>query len=155
MPLSQFEMHLKDDLQPIFDGGLKNLKNPPFSDDMDTEEVEELLNRSIRQSERYRNLREKGKSFEEIKADFKQPAEMSVFSWNGDIDTTMTPMDSIKWYLKYFRSSFMATETNTGKVKAYVGGPNYEHFMYDMVKGGKRQVGSTVKPFFIYTCDAK
>ena len=144
------EMHLKDDLQPIFDGGLKNLKNPPFSDDMDTEEVEELLNRSIRQSERYRNLREKGKSFEEIKADFKQPAEMSVFSWNGDIDTTMTPMDSIKWYLKYFRSSFMATETNTGKVKAYVGGPNYEHFMYDMVKGGKRQVGSTVKPF-LYT----
>ena len=144
------EMHLKDDLQPIFDGGLKNLKNPPFSDDMDTEEVEELLNRSIRQSERYRNLREKGKSFEEIKADFKQPTEMSVFSWNGDIDTTMTPMDSIKWYLKYFRSSFMATETNTGKVKAYVGGPNYEHFMYDMVKGGKRQVGSTVKPF-LYT----
>ena len=144
------EMHLKGDLQPIFDEGLKNLKNPPFSDDMDAEEVEELLNRSIRQSERYRTLREQGKSFEEIKAVFKQPAEMSVFSWNGDIDTTMTPMDSIKWYLKYFRSSFMATETSTGKVKAYVGGPNYEHFMYDMVKGGKRQVGSTVKPF-LYT----
>ena len=144
------KMHLKDDLQPIFDEGLKNLDNPPFSDDMDDDEVEELLNRSIRQSERYRFLREKGKSFEEIKAVFNQPAEMSVFSWEGDIDTTMTPMDSIKWYLKYFRSSFMATETKTGKVKAYVGGPNYEHFMYDMVKGGKRQVGSTVKPF-LYT----
>jgi penicillin-binding protein 1A len=75
---------------------------------------------------------------------------MTVFSWKGEIDTIMSPMDSIKWYLRYFRSSFMAMETHTGKVKAYVGGPNYKYFMYDMVKGGKRQVGSTVKPF-LYT----
>ncbi len=142
--------HLSGDLQPVFDRRMKSLKNPPFSDDMDEEDVEGLINRSIRQSERYRVLREQGKSFDEIKAVFNEPAEMSIFSWEGDIDTTMTPIDSIKWYLRYFRSSFMATETKTGKVKAYVGGPNYEHFMYDMVKGGKRQVGSTVKPF-LYT----
>ena len=75
---------------------------------------------------------------------------MTVFSWAGEKDTTMTPMDSIKYYLRYFRSSFMAMDTETGKVKAYVGGPNYKYFMYDMVKDGKRQVGSTVKPF-LYT----
>ena len=75
---------------------------------------------------------------------------MSLFSWKGEIDTIMSPVDSIKWYLRFFRSSFMAMENGSGMVRAYVGGPSYEHFMYDMVKGGKRQVGSTVKPF-LYT----
>jgi penicillin-binding protein 1A len=75
---------------------------------------------------------------------------MTIFSWDGEIDTVMAPIDSIKWYLRYFRSSFMAMDTETGKVKAYVGGPNYKYFMYDMVKDVKRQVGSTVKPF-LYT----
>lgn len=144
------EQHLRYDLQPEFDGSLKYLNNPPFANNMTTGEVEELLNRAIRQSERYRVLREQGKNFEEIKKNFQQPVEMTIFSWKGEIDTTMTPMDSIKWYLRFFRSSFMAMETETGKVRAYVGGPNYKHFMYDMVKGGKRQVGSTVKPF-LYT----
>ncbi|MFW6290578.1 MAG: penicillin-binding transpeptidase domain-containing protein, partial [Mariniphaga sp.] len=90
------------------------------------------------------------KSFREIKKNFREPVEMTIFSWKGEIDTIMSPMDSIKWYLRYFRSSFMAMETESGKVKAYVGGPNYQYCMYDMVKGGKRQVGSTVKPF-LYT----
>ncbi len=144
------EKHLSENIQPIFDGSLENLENAPFSDDMNEEEVESLLNRSIRQSERYRASRQNGKTFDEIKKTFNEPVEMSVFAWKGDIDTIMTPLDSIKWYLRYFRSSFMAMETETGKVKAYVGGPNYEHFMYDMVKLGKRQVGSTVKPF-LYT----
>ena len=89
-------------------------------------------------------------SFSKIKENFNQPVDMTVFSWRGEIDTTMTPLDSIKWYLRFFRSSFMAMEPETGKVKAYVGGPNYKYFMYDMVKTGKRQVGSTVKPF-LYT----
>lgn len=142
--------HLKNNLQPIFDRRLKSLRNPPFSDNMSPAEVESLLDRSIRQSERYRVLRKAGKDFNEIKKIFKQPVEMTVFSWDGDIDTTMAPLDSIKWYLRYFRSSLMAVETKTGKVKAYVGGPDYKYFMYDMVKGGKRQVGSTVKPF-LYT----
>ena len=144
------EQHLKLDLQPEFDGSIKDLNNPPFANNMTGEEVESLLDRSIRQSERFRVLREQGKNFSEIKENFKLPVEMTVFSWEGEIDTLMTPIDSIKWYLRYFRSSFMAMETETGKVTAYVGGPNYKHFMYDMVKGGKRQVGSTVKPF-LYT----
>ena len=144
------EQHLRYDLQPTFDGSLKGLKNPPFADNMSREEVDGLLDRSIRQSERFRVLRLQGLSFEEIKENFKKPVEMTIFSWKGEIDTLMAPIDSIKWYLRYFRSSFMAMETETGKVKAYVGGPNYKHFMYDMVKDGKRQVGSTVKPF-LYT----
>ena len=148
--VESIEQHLKLDLQPEFDGSIKDLDNPPFANNMTTEEVETLLDRSIRQSERFRVLSEQGKNFNEIKENFNQPVEMTIFSWKGEIDTLMSPIDSIKWYLRYFKSSFMAMETETGKVKAYVGGPNYKHFMYDMVKGGKRQVGSTVKPF-LYT----
>jgi len=142
--------HLKNDLQPEFDGGMKYLNNPPFANNMTHKQVEELINREIRQSERFRVLNEAGKNFSEIKRNFREPVEMTVFSWEGEIDTVMSPLDSIKWYLRFFRSSFMAMETETGKVRAYVGGPDYKHFMYDMVTGGKRQVGSTVKPF-VYT----
>ncbi|SHF94406.1 penicillin-binding protein 1A [Mariniphaga anaerophila] len=144
------EYHLGKNLQPEFDGGMKYLKNPPFANNMTADEVESLLNREIRRSERYRVLHNQGKSFKEIKENFNEPVDMTIFSWKGEIDTIMSPKDSIKWYLRYFRSSFMAMETHSGKVKAYVGGPNYKYFMYDMVKGGKRQVGSTVKPF-LYT----
>ena len=142
--------HLKLDLQPDFFKHLKTLKNPPFSDDMDEGAVDDLLNRSIRQSERYRVLRLEGKNFDQIKKVFQEPTEMELFTWDGDIDTIMSPLDSIKHYLSYFRSAFMAMDLATGQVRAYVGGPDYKHFMYDMVKGGKRQVGSTVKPF-LYT----
>ncbi len=144
------EKHLGGDLQPMFDGSLKDLRNPPFGNNMSSEETESLLERSIRQSERYRVLKAEGMNMKEIRENFNQPVEMTVFSWRGEIDTLMSPIDSIKWYLRYFRSSFMAMEPETGKVKAYVGGPNYKYFMYDMVKDGKRQVGSTVKPF-LYT----
>ncbi|MGC9356057.1 MAG: penicillin-binding transpeptidase domain-containing protein, partial [Mariniphaga sp.] len=144
------EYHLKNNLQPEFDGGMKYLNNPPFANNMTASEVEDLLNREIRRSERYRVLNNQGENFREIKENFRQPVEMTIFSWEGEIDTIMSPLDSIKWYLRHFRSSFMAMETHSGKVKAYVGGPNYKYFMYDMVKGGKRQVGSTVKPF-LYT----
>jgi len=142
--------HLSANLQPLFDNRVKSLKNPPFSNDMSKDEIEDLLARFIKQTERYRVLSAAGKSYREIRENFDIPVDMTIFSWKGDIDTIMSPLDSIKWYLRYFRSSFMAMENGTGKVKAYVGGPNYEHFMYDMVKGGKRQVGSTVKPF-LYT----
>ncbi|HKJ41557.1 MAG TPA: transglycosylase domain-containing protein [Sunxiuqinia sp.] len=142
--------HLKLDLQPDFFQNLKRLKNPPFSDDLSDDEVQNLLNREIRKSERYRIMRLAGKSFNQIKKAFQKPREMEVFTWNGDKDTIMTPMDSIKHYLSYLRSAFMAMDLQTGQVRAYVGGPDYNHFMYDMVKGGKRQVGSTVKPF-LYT----
>jgi len=144
------EYHLKNNLQPEFDGGMRFLNNPPFANNMAASEVEDLLNREIRRSERYRVLNSQGKNFNEIRENFKKPVEMTIFSWKGEIDTLMSPVDSIKWYLRHFRSSFMAMETHSGKVKAYVGGPNYKFFMYDMVKGGKRQVGSTVKPF-LYT----
>jgi len=144
------EHHLKDDLQPLFDGSMKSLNNPPFANNMTNEEVDKLLNREIRKSERYRVMKKAGKNFGEIRRKFEKPAKMTVFSWKGEIDTTMTPLDSIKYYLRYFRSSFMAMDTETGKVKAYIGGPDYKYFMYDMVKDGKRQVGSTVKPF-LYT----
>lgn len=144
------EKHLSGDLQPMFDGSLKDLRNPPFGNNMTTEETESLLNRSIRQSERYRVLKAGGMNMKQIKVNFEQPVDMTIFSWRGEIDTLMSPIDSIKWYLRYFRSSFMAMEPETGKVKAYVGGPNYKYFMYDMVKDGKRQIGSTVKPF-LYT----
>lgn len=142
--------HLRENLQPLFDRRVKSLRNPPFSNNMSAAETDELIDRSIRQTERYRILRESGKNFGEIREEFKKPVEMTIFSWTGEIDTLMSPIDSIKWYLRFFRSSFMALENGTGKVKAYVGGPSYEYFMYDMVKGGKRQVGSTVKPF-LYT----
>ncbi len=142
--------HLSENLQPLFDRRVGSLRNPPFSNNMTAVESDELIDRSIRQTERHRVLREEGKSWSEIRSEFSKPVEMTIFSWKGDIDTIMSPIDSIKWYLRYFRSSFMAMENGSGQVKAYVGGPSYEYFMYDMVKGGKRQVGSTVKPF-LYT----
>jgi penicillin-binding protein 1A len=143
-------MHLRENLQPLFDRRIGSLKNPPFSNNMTAAEIDEIIERAMRQTERFRVLREAGKTSAEIKVEFSKPVEMSLFSWKGEIDTIMSPIDSIKWYLRFFRSSFMAMENGSGMVKAYVGGPSYEHFMYDMVKGGKRQVGSTVKPF-LYT----
>lgn len=142
--------HLKTDLQPDFEKHLKTLKNPPFSNDMDDEAVEHLETLAMRQSERYRVLRLQGMNADQIKENFSKKVEMRVFSWNGDRDTIMSPMDSIRYYLSYLRSSIMAMDLETGQVRAYVGGPDYRHFMYDMVLGGKRQVGSTVKPF-LYT----
>ena len=119
------EQHLRYDIQPMFDGSIKDLRNPPFANNMTSEETESLLDRAMKQSERYRVLKLAGKDINQIKANFNQPVEMTVFSWNGEIDTTMSPIDSIKWYLRFFRSSFMAMEPESGKVKAYVGGPNY------------------------------
>jgi len=142
--------HLKTELQPLFEKHLRALRYPPFPNDFTKEEGEALLNREMTQSERYRTWRLAGFSPEEIRRKFDMRVEMNVFTWNGDRDTLMTPLDSIRHYLGFFRSSFMAMDVETGHVKAYVGGPNYKHFMYDMVKGGKRQVGSTVKPF-LYT----
>lgn len=142
--------HLRNNLQPSFNKHLKKLKNKPFSNDLTTEAVENIIDQSIKQTERYRLAKLSGKSWEEIKTIFNTPVEMTVYTYKGDRDTTMTPTDSLKYYYSILRSSFMSMEIKTGHVKAYVGGPDYRHFMYDMVKGGKRQVGSTVKPF-LYT----
>ncbi len=142
--------HLKNNLQPSFNKHLRVLKNRPFSNDLSTEDVDKILEQSIKQTKRYWVAKSAGKSWEEIKKDFNKPVEMTVFSYKGDRDTLMSPLDSMKYYIGILRSSFMSMEVKTGHVKAYVGGPDYRHFMYDMVKGGKRQVGSTVKPF-LYT----
>jgi penicillin-binding protein 1A len=142
--------HLKKNVQPAFNKHLKNLRNKPFSNDLSSEDIENIMDQAIKQTERYRVARANGKSWTEIKHQFNTPVEMNLFSYKGDIDTVMTPLDSIKYVYSILRSSFMSMDIKTGQVKAYVGGPDYTHFMYDMVKDGKRQVGSTVKPF-LYT----
>lgn len=142
--------HLSQDLQPLFDKEKQHKVNSPFSNDMTPEKIEGALNRSIKQSERYRQLSKAGMNYADIRKTFDQPVEMQVFTWQGIRDTTMTPLDSIKHYKSFFRSGFMVMDPKSGFIKAYVGGPDYRYFMYDMVSVGKRQVGSTIKPI-LYT----
>jgi len=110
----------------------------------------DIILTSMRRSDRYQQLKEDGIAESEIKKIFDTPIKMTLFSWAGDIDTTLSPIDSIKYYKWYLRSSFMSMDPHNGAIKAWVGGPNYEYFKYDQVKMGKRQVGSTFKPF-VYT----
>jgi len=110
----------------------------------------DIILTSMRRSDRYQQLKEEGIAETEIKKIFDTPIKMTLFSWAGDIDTTLSPIDSIKYYKWYLRSSFMSMDPHNGAIKAWVGGPNYEYFKYDQVKMGKRQVGSTFKPF-VYT----
>ena len=142
--------HLSQDLQPLFDREKQHKVNSPFSNDMTPEKIENALNRSIKQSERYRQLSKTGMNYADIRKTFDQPVDMQVFTWQGIRDTTMTPLDSIKHYKSFFRSGFMVMDPKSGFIKAYVGGPDYRYFMYDMVSVGKRQVGSTIKPI-LYT----
>lgn len=142
--------HLGGTLQPAFMAERRHKANPPFSNDLSKDVVNEILNTSIRRTERYRSMNKAGKSFAEIKREFEKPIAMSVFTWNGVRDTTMSPLDSLKHYKAFFRAGFMAMEPATGHIKAYVGGPNYHYFQYDMVSTGKRQIGSTIKPI-LYT----
>ena len=114
------------------------------------EQVDEILGRAMRLSDRYRIMKKAGATEAEIKKAFDTPEEMSVFSWEGEKDTIMTPMDSIRYYKFFLRAGFMSMDPRSGHVKAYVGGPNYHYFQYDMAMVGRRQVGSTIKPF-LYT----
>ena len=138
------------DLQARFFKEKKNKSYAPFSRQMTKEEINGVMTRSMKQSERYRLLKREGKSEEEIRQIFETPIEMQVFSYDGMIDTTLSPMDSIRWQKYFLRCGFMSMDPHTGYVKAYVGGPDFAHFQYDMVSIGRRQVGSTVKPF-LYT----
>jgi len=144
--------HLGKDLQKSFWRDLRWKKNKPFSDDVDQATVDMLMKQARRWSDRYRIMKNEGASEAEIWKSFSVPTKMRVFSWNrqGYIDTVMTPDDSIRYYKSHLRAAFMAIEPHTGHVKAYVGGPNYRYFKYDNVRQGKRQVGSTIKPF-LYT----
>ena len=142
--------HLGGTVQPSFDAEKKSKKNPPFSNDMTREEIDQIMNTAIKRTERYRRMKEAGKSEREIRAAFNQKQPMQVFTWNGFRDTLMTPLDSLRYYKSFFWAGFMAMEPRTGHIKAYVGGPDYHYFQYDMVSMGKRQVGSTIKPI-LYT----
>lgn len=139
--------HLAGYLQPQFNRANYYKKLAPFSSSISPRQIKNILNRSIRQSVRYRTLKEEGASPDDIRKSFRTPVKMSVFTWNGDKDTTMTPIDSILYYKSYLRSAFMSMEVATGDVKAYVGGIDFDHFKYDMVMLGRRQVGSTIKPY--------
>ena len=134
-------------LQPAFNRANKSKHNAPFSDNLTAQQVREIMHRAMVQSERYRVLKAKGLSEDEIKQSFRTKVDMTLFSYHGDIDTIMTPMDSIRYVKSFLRTGFMSMDGLTGHVKAYVGGMNHNHFMYDMVMGGRRQMGSTIKPF--------
>lgn len=142
--------HLGQDLQPLFQREKVEKRNPPFSNDLTPEEVRDILDRSIKRTERYRVLNDAGMAYADIRKEFNKPVPMQIFTWKGIRDTVLTPLDSLKHYKAFFRAGFLVMEPQTGKVKAYVGGPDYRYFMYDMVSVGKRQVGSTIKPI-LYT----
>ena len=153
--------HLGMELQKAFNAELKYKRNAPFANDVDKETADLLMAQARKWSDRYRGMKKAGVPESEILKSFDQPVPMKLFKWNGkravgkergyvEIDTVMTPNDSIRYYKGILRAAFMAIEPSTGHVKAYVGGPNYRYFKYDNCRMGKRQIGSTVKPF-LYT----
>ncbi|WP_375241480.1 penicillin-binding protein 1A [Lacinutrix sp.] len=143
-------------LQAAFDNQNTPKKNPtaPFLE-LTKDEVEDLLKKGMRRGERWRILKKQGKSNKEIEASFEEPIKITVFKWvdgkASEVDTIMKPIDSMRYYKSFLRTGMMSMDPQTGHVKAWVGGMNYRHFQYDMVKQGKRQVGSTFKPFVYAT----
>lgn len=140
------EEHMKNTVQPAFDKEKKGKAYSPYSSS-EAKKVDDLLLTAMKQTDRYRKLKNAGTSESDILAIFKKPVEMKVFSWNGEIDTTMTPLDSIRYHKRFLRSGFVSMDSRNGHVNAYVGGINFKYFQYDMVNSGRRQIGSTVKPF--------
>lgn len=138
--------HMKS-LQAKFVLACKNKRNAPFAWNVKKEEIQSIMHSAMVRSDRYRVMKKAGLPESEIEKAFNTKTEMTVFSWNGEIDTTMTPMDSIRYYKSFLQTGFMSMEPQTGYVKAWVGGIDHVHFKYDHVKIGKRQVGSTFKPF--------
>jgi Membrane carboxypeptidase/penicillin-binding protein len=145
------EEHMKKTVQPAFDKEKKGKAYAPYSSS-EAKKIDELLVTAMKQTERYRKLKNKGVKESDILAEFKKPVEMKVFSWDGEIDTTMTPLDSIRYHKRFLRSGFMSMDSRNGHVNAYVGGINFKYFQYDMVNSGRRQIGSTVKPFLYSLC---
>lgn len=138
---------LQDYLQPDFFEAKRGLKTAPFTNKLSADEVKRIMDRAMRDTDRYRSLNSKGVSEDSIRKVFNTPCKMSVFSYDGYIDTVLTPMDSLRYMKFYLRTGFMCMEPKTGFVRAYVGGPDYRAFQYDMVNMGRRQVGSTMKPY--------
>ena len=141
---------LQDYLQPDFFEAKLGLKTAPFTNKLTQDEVKRIMDRAMRDTDRYRILNAKGISEDSIRKIFDTPCKMSVFSYDGYIDTVLSPLDSIRYMKFYLRTGFMCMEPKTGFVRAYVGGPDYRAFQYDMVTMGRRQVGSTMKPY-LYT----
>jgi penicillin-binding protein 1A len=135
------------DLQKMFSKECKTKKNAPFAWNVTKEQIENIMMSSMKRSDRYRSLKNSGLSKEQIVIEFKKTVSMSVYSLRGDIDTVMSPWDSIRYYKSFLHTGFVAIEPTTGFVKAWVGGVNHKHFKFDHVKVGRRQVGSTFKPF--------
>ncbi len=141
--------HLGKELQKAFFKELKYRKNPPFAGDADAHIIDVTMSQARNWSDRTRMMKASGCSDSEIAKSFSEPQKMRLFTWDapGYRDTVMTPDDSIRYYKSFFRAAFMAIEPGSGRVRAYVGGPDYRYFKYDNVRQGKRQVGSTVKPY--------
>lgn len=144
--------HLKNTLQPQFERE-KGSRGPYTTNSAELGQLtpRKLIDRAIRQSERYRVLKNAGMSDAEIMEEFDKPVDMTVFSYDGgQVQKTMSPRDSVVYQKMFLRAGFMSMDPLTGQVKAYVGGPNFHFFQYDMAGVGRRQIGSTVKPF-LYT----
>lgn len=141
------QAHVGEYLQPAFNAENKQKPNAPFTNDLTPKQVSDIMEKAMVQSERYNVMKSAGYSRDEIEKAFRTKIPMTVFTYGGDIDTVMTPMDSIRYYKRFLRAGFMSMDPLTGYVKAYVGGVDYSHFMYDMVSTGRRQVGSTIKPY--------
>jgi len=139
--------HVVKFLQPAFNKENSQKPTAPFTDKLSKAEVRKILMRSVRQSERYRVLKEQGATDEQIERSFRTSTRMNVFTYHGEIDTVMTPLDSIRYLKSFLRTGFMSMNPQNGHVKAYVGGLDFTHFAYDMAMEGRRQVGSTIKPF--------
>ncbi|MDZ7613990.1 MAG: transglycosylase domain-containing protein [Flavobacteriaceae bacterium] len=137
-------------LQKAFDKTIAKNKTAPFYD-LTEKEIQTTMMQAMKRSDRWRKMKAAGNSNEEILASFRNPAEMRIFSWKGDIDTVLTPYDSIRYYKHFLQTGLLSVDAETGQVKAWVGGINYKHFQFDHVKQGKRQVGSTFKPFVYAT----
>lgn len=138
---------MSEKLQPAFEAERKGTPNFPYSADMKRADVERRIRRAMKQSERYRIMKQNGASDEEIDQAFHTKVPMTLFSYRGTIDTEMTPIDSILYYKKYLRAALVSIDPVTGQVKAYVGGPDFSHFQYDNAMVARNQIGSTMKPF--------
>ena len=141
------QKHVVGELQPLFDKELKTNKNAPYANVLSADEVVKKFQRAKHQCARYIQMKSDGYSESEIEDAFNTPTEMTVYTPHGEVDTVMTPSDSIKYYKRFLRTGFMVMENETGSVKAYVGGTDFSHFQYDMCTQGRRQVGSTIKPY--------
>lgn len=142
--------HMGGYLQPAFFREKRGSKSAPYTSDrreLSEIRLNHLLRNAMRNTDRYRAMVKGGASRSEIERAFNTPREMKVFSYRGMIDTVMTPMDSVRYHKSFLRCGFMAVDPRNGHIKAYVGGPDFSFFQYDMVSTGRRQIGSTVKPF--------